>query len=138
MTYMTPPRRAIEMLLAIYATGFGLHVWWHSLLSENTLEWTGMYLPEALRFGQFLSISGLIHMAGVRINGSWRWSPVLRLIGMLGHLGGIGSLWVIGEITAKSAGYTYGFLTGCLVMVVWMIVLDVVRAAKNGGAAWSH
>ncbi len=43
---------------------------------------------QALMFGQLMSLAALIHALGIRINGYWRFSPLLRLAGMTARPGG--------------------------------------------------
>ena len=82
--YLYPQRKRLEILSAVCAGGFGVHIWAASLYSEP-LRWADLHNGQALIFGQIMSMAAFVHALGVRINGEWRWSPALRLVGMAFH-----------------------------------------------------
>lgn len=130
--FLYPQRKRFEILSAVYAGGFGIYIWSASF-SANPLEWSGLDHGEALVFGQLLTLAALIHSLGVRINGAWRWSPVLRLIGMAGHATLIGYLASHGAGT--SAAYTYSWGFALLAYGASSAARDTLTAYR--GAEWT-
>lgn len=133
-TYLFPQRRRFEILSAMFAAGFGLHIWALSYRS-NPLVWAGLSVDEALTFGCVMATFGMIHSIGVHINGRWRWSPVLRLIGLLGHTFAFAFLASRGAGQTAVYTYTWGFVL--MLYGAWSAAVDV-RAALIGGAEWSR
>lgn len=132
MRYLYPVRKRIEVLAAVFSIGFGLHVWALAFNSEP-LAWAGMHNGEALRFGQTMSLAGLAHALGVRINGYWRWSPVLRFVGMGVHASCF--LYLAWAGLGQTAGYTYGWGAAMALAGAWSAGRDMKRAYK-GADEW--
>ena len=107
--FLYPQRKRFEILSAVYAGGFGIYIWSASF-TANPLAWSGLDGWEALLFGQMLTLAALAHSLGVRINGAWRWSPVLRLIGMAMHAALFGFLASHGAGTSAAYTYSWGFI----------------------------
>ena len=78
--YLYPQRKRLEILSAMFAGGYGVHIWAAGFHGEPLL-WAGLHNGQALIFGQIMSMAAFVHALGVRINGHWRWSPALRLLG---------------------------------------------------------
>lgn len=123
--YLYPHRKRMEILSAVFAAGFGLFIWGQSFHSEP-LAWAGLHNGAALMFGQAMSLAALIHALGVRINGHWRWSPVLRLAGMIVHTALFA--WLAWHGTGQTAAYTYGWGAGLLAYGAWSAGRDTWRA----------
>lgn len=123
--YLYPARKRLEMISAAFAGGFGIHIWAAAFHGEPLL-WADLYNHEALLFGQAISIAALIHALGVRINGQWRWSPMLRLLGMVAHTLMFAFLAFKGF--GQTAGYTYGWIIGLLGMGALSALKDTKRA----------
>lgn len=130
--YLYPHRKRLEILSAVFAAGFGLHLWVTALHGEP-LAWAGVHNGHALLFGQVVSIAGLIHALGVWINGRWRWSPVLRLAGMATHASLFA--WLASRGVGQSAAYTYGWISLLLAYGAKSAGVDCYRAWK-GSPAW--
>lgn len=130
--FLYPQRKRFETLSAMYAAGFGIFIWSQSF-TQNPLEWADLDLVGALAFGQAMTIAALVHAAGVSINGSWRWSPVLRLIGMALHAGLFGYLAAHGSGGTAVYTYSWGFLM--MAYGAASAARDVITAAR--GAEWS-
>ena len=120
------------MLVALYSIGFGVHIWARAFHGQPLL-WAGLDNSDALMFGQAMSLSGLVHALGVRINGHWRWSPALRLVGMAGHAAAFAFLTIHGG--DSTASYTYAWGVGMAVFGAWSAGRDLRR--ETGGAQWS-
>lgn len=125
--YLYPQRKRLEILSAVFAGGFGVHIWAASLYSEP-LRWADLHNGQALIFGQVMSMAAFVHALGVRINGEWRWSPALRLVGMAFHtlmfaFLAIKGFWATGF-------YTYSWVTALLFMGALSALRDTKRALR--------
>ena len=125
--YLYPVRKRLEMLSAIFAGGFGVFVW-AMTFHNNPLAWADLTNSGALAFGQVMSLAAFVHALGVRINGHWRWSPVLRLAGMACHTMLFG--WLSWQGWGQTAAYTYGW--GC-----GLLALGTLSAGRDTWRAWS-
>lgn len=123
--YLYPARKRLEILSACFAGGFGVHIWATSLTGEP-LAWAGMHNGEAVVLGQIVGLAALVHAAGVKINGRWKWSPSLRLAGMAVHSLIFGWLALVG--VGQTAGYTYSWVTGMLIAGAFSAFKDTRRA----------
>ena len=123
--YLYPQRKRLEIMSAVFAGGFGVHIWAAGFHGEP-LIWAGLHNGHALWFGQAMSLAAFTHALGVRINGQWRCSPVLRLAGMIAHV------CMFAFLAWKGAGttgaYTYGWITGLLGMGALSALKDTQRA----------
>lgn len=81
-----------------------------SMPTEVYGEWITQYPAEW--WAQSIMLASTLYIIGIIVNGNWRWSPVLRLIGAAGHVI-ILSAFVIG---AKDATFGDFFVLICLVM----------------------
>lgn len=106
--YLYPHRKRMEICSAVFAAGFGVHLWAAAIHGEP-LAWAGVHNGQALMFGQAVTIASFVHALGVNINGKWRWSPVLRLIGMSAHA--VMFAWLATRGIGQSAAYTYGCIS---------------------------
>ena len=123
--YLYPARKRLEILSAVFAGGFGVHIWAAGFHGEPLL-WAGLHNGQALIFGQIMSMAAFVHALGVRINGHWRWSPALRLLGMAFHTLMFAFLAVRGVGT--TGAYTYTWITGLLLMGALSALKDTKRA----------
>ena len=123
--YLYPQRKRLEILSAMFAGGYGVHIWAAGFHGEP-LIWAGLHNGQALAFGQAMSLAAFVHALGVRINGEWQWSPALRLIGMIVHVALFAFLAWEGHGT--TGGYTYGWITGLLGMGALSALKDTKRA----------
>lgn len=133
-TYLFPQRRRFEILSAMFAGGFGLHIWARAY-HTNPLEWAGVSIGEALAFGCIMASFAMVHSIGVHINGRWRWSPVLRLIGLLGHTLAFALLAYHGM--GQTAAYTYAWGLALMLYGAWSAAVDTWDA-MGGGEGWSR
>ena len=123
--YLYPARKRLEILSAVFAGGFGVHIWAAGFHGEP-LIWAGLHNGHALAFGQAMSLAAFVHALGVRINGEWQWSPALRLIGMIVHV--VLFAFLAWEGLGTTGGYTYGWITGLLGMGALSALKDTKRA----------
>lgn len=132
MRYLYPVRKRIEVLAALFSIGFGMHVWALAFNSQP-LAWAGLDNAEALSLGQAMSLAGLVHALGIRINGNWRWSPALRVAGMSVHAASF--LFLAWSGIGQTAGYTYSWGAGMALVGAWSAGRDMKRA-YTGEYAW--
>ena len=123
--YLYPQRKRLEILSAMFAGGYGVHIWAAGFHGEPII-WAGFHNGQALIFGQAMSVAAFVHALGVRINGTWKWSPMLRLLGMVAHTLMFAFLAFKGF--GQTAGYTYGWITGLLGMGALSALKDTKRA----------
>ncbi len=86
-----------------------------------------------------IMLASVVYILGIIVNGNWRWSPLLRLIGAGWHV------LTLGAFTVGSGAATYGdsFALGCLVFALVHLFFcywnasDLWRAIKTGGGFWT-
>jgi hypothetical protein len=81
-----------------------------------------------------LMLASGCYLAGILINGNWRWSPALRLVGALWHVTTM-ALFVVGGMDAKHG--TVIMIWGASILIVHLFftawnVGDLTRAVRNG------
>lgn len=130
--FLYPQRRRFEILSAVYAGGFGVYIWSESFI-ENPIAWTGVDINGALAIGQLMTLAALLHTLGVRINGEWRWSPVLRLAGMTCHA--LIFAFLAWQGAGTSAAYTYTWGVALLIYGASSAARDTFTAIR--GAEWN-
>lgn len=130
-----PMRKRVEVAVALYGIGFGLYILTLLALGKDPLAWAGMVGIEASIYGYLVLAAGVIHAAGTWINGSWRWSPALRVLGMTQHAMAVGVLCYEGISSGSSAGFAYGALLLLLVGVIYSEIEDL-RFALQVGKRW--
>ena len=87
-----------------------------------------------------IMLASVVYIVGIVVNGNWRWSPALRVVGALWHV------FTLGAFTIGSGAAIYGdnFALGCFVfmlvhgMFVYWNACDLWRAIKAGGAFWTQ
>lgn len=121
-----PQRKRVEMLVAIFAGGFGVYLLALQGNGGAPLRWAGLNHEESGWMALAIALGALVHALGVRINGRWRWSPVLRLLGMATHS------WICGFLSwqgfGTSAGYPYACFAGLLIYGMFSAGVDMKRA----------
>lgn len=123
--YLYPQRKRNEIISAVFAGGFGVHIWAAGLYMEP-LRWADLHNGQALIFGQAMSLAAFVHALGVRINGQWQWSPALRFVGMAMHTAMFAFLAVKGF--GATGFYTYSWVTALLFMGAMSALKDTKRA----------
>ena len=123
--YLYPQRKRNEIISAVFAGGFGVHIWAAGLYMEP-LAWADLHNGQAMIFGQVMSLAAFVHALGVRINGQWQWSPMLRFVGMAMHTVMFAFLAVKGF--GATGFYTYSWVTALLFMGAMSALKDTKRA----------
>lgn len=120
--HMTPSRRAGEIIMSLY--GF----WWGAgILSDLSAGLAPLYwtpLPHDGRgFALSLMVAAFVHAIGIRVNGRWSGSPVLRAVAMIWGAICFGELawWGMGT----SAARTYSFISALYAAGVASALIDV-------------
>jgi hypothetical protein len=140
MKHLNPIRRAIETVMALYAVGFGVFIIFTIDAGLGSpLWWVGLDQNAQVLFALAMVFAGFIHAMGISINGSWRWSPLLRLIGMVTHATGVTYLVVamIGSIGPPhglpSGLYTYTVTAG----LFWYLSCKAFVDLQNSLKLWA-
>lgn len=132
--FLYPFRRRIETIAALYAAGFGLLVWIY-IQSDITspLSWLNVSAQAQVCIAYALVLAALLHALGIKINGSWRWSPLLRFIGMSVHAFII--MWMSYKGGGTSASYTYSWISILLLYGSYSAIRDL-GISLNWGNKW--
>ncbi len=95
-------------------------------------EWATSFPAE--NWAVWLMLASFVYLIGIILNGSWRWSPLLRLIGAAWHMLTLG-LFCISAMTAQF-GDLFSLATGILTVLhgwfCWLNIMDLRRAVRNG------
>lgn len=135
--YLYPRRRQVELISALYALGFGLYVATAAIANHAPpIAWIRYSVQVQLWVAEAMCIASLIHALGIRINGHWRWSPVLRFVGMVVHVAIMATLAVKGF--GSSAGYTYSWITAAMAYGAFSALRDSARAWQGENPVWSN
>lgn len=111
-TFLTKARRLTELVMSFYGIYFGTLV---VLLLDtglgDPLYWVWPDQAEQKLVGLAFLTAGIIHAIGVNLNGSWRWSPALRVVGLALHTGLMARIFWAGAwqepYGVTSGGITY-------------------------------
>jgi len=123
--YLYPRQRQIEVLGALYAGGLGVYTGISTVSGGVApLAWIG---GNQIGIAEVLVTASMIWALGIRINGAWRFSPFLRLAGMLAHFSMAVSAVIAGAGT--SASYTYGWVAA-------LLFIGARNAARDCFTAW--
>ena len=125
--YLYPVRKQLEMMSALFSGGYGIHVWLLAF-QTNPLRWADLSTGQSLLFGQAMSLAAFVHALGIRINGHWRYSPCLRIFGMMVHATAF--LFLSWQGIGSTAGYVYGWGFALALAGAWSAARDV------WGASW--
>lgn len=129
-----PPRKLAELIAALYGLAMGCFGWVAEASGGNPFYWAAW--PSHTVAGLFLA-SAVLHGLGVWINGAWRWSPVLRLIGMSAHASVILLLLLSSLDRWSSATPNYAFIL-FLFSVAWLASFrDTMRAVRGDEQEWT-
>lgn len=133
--YLYPHTRRIEMTMALYAAGFGLHALYLKIrFGSAGLSWAG--IENGMAVAQTLVAASLVHGAAIRINGrAGPISPFLRACAMAVFAGFFFGLAQAG--TGGSAGFTYSAITIGMAVGAINAAIDTVDACKAWVAKWT-
>lgn len=94
-------------------------------------EWVTSYPAE--NWAVSLMLASAVYLAGILINGTWKWSPALRLIGAAWHTITLG-MFSIGSSEAQF-GDVFSLATALLMGIngwfCWLNIMDLRRAVQN-------
>lgn len=93
--------------MALFTFGYGAYVEVYAIVGANTLYWSGFDLDRASTFGWLCLIAAVIHAFGIWLNGAWRWSPLVRVVGLLFAAGLFMCLSWLGSSAVNTAGFMY-------------------------------
>jgi hypothetical protein len=133
--YLYPHTRRIEVTMALYAAGFGLHALYLKIrIGTAGLSWAGVENGWAV--AQTLVLASLVHGAAIRINGrAGPLSPFLRACAMSVFAGFFFGLAQAGAGT--SAGYTYSAVTIGMGVGAINAAIDTMDACRAWVAKWT-
>lgn len=128
--------RALEWLTSATMMAFALTLWWPG----NTLSSPGFWEfgIDEISLAVPLAIVSAMRMAALIINGMWRRSPILRMLGaifglMCFSILSMMTLWpyITGSSVALSTGFgTYALLAGADFVAAYRSGADVGTASK--------
>jgi len=131
--YLKPAWRAIEIFAALYGLSFGLYICyiiWTTAFAP--LAWTGTTEATQATIGLMLILGGFSHGVGIRVNGKWPYSPVLRAIGLGVHVAVLGWLATHTSSHYSSSTFTYAFLGAWFTAAEWSAIYDAVQSITRG------
>ena len=135
--YLGDRQRTVEMLAALYAAWYscftGIQINWFGIYP---ISWSRMTEKEQGFFAWFLLIAALIHGIGIKINGRWHWSPVLRVVALGMHLTAM-SFLLMKTGFGSSVTANYSFIVGLLAFGLGNAIDDTVKAWRSHGRS-SH
>ena len=102
-----PLRKSAETIMALYVAGFGAFVAAYEVGGVNAMAWTGMNIVASSWFAWLCIWGATIHALGLWLNGSYRWSPIIRASGLLMGSGLFAHLAWLGAGAQNTAGFTY-------------------------------
>lgn len=95
-------------------------------------EWVTSFKAETWAIS--LMLASFVYLLGIIINGSWKWSPALRLTGAGWHTITLG-LFTVGS-SAAPYGDPFALATAIFACVhawfCWLNIMDLRRAVRNG------
>jgi len=75
-------------------------------------------------------LASIMHVMGVKINGCWRWSPLIRLIGCLVNFA-LFMAFIIGSGHSTLGDPMVAFGSGFAILYVWFIMLNIGDLAQS-------
>lgn len=130
ISHLTRFGRIAEMLMAAFGVYIGLALVLTSEGGLDPLGWIDIRNGVQEAIGMAFIIAGIIHATGVRINGRWAWSPLLRVIGMTVHASLV-IMILLATADQNHAGPLFVVITEFPVAVVfWLLALGSYRDLK--------
>lgn len=94
-------------------------------------EWVTSFPAES--WATSLMLASAVYLAGIMINGTWKWSPALRLTGAAWHTITLG-MFSIGSAEAQF-GDLFSLATAIFAAIhawfCWLNIMDLRRAVEN-------
>lgn len=106
-----------------------------SLFGRDPLWWAGISGDNTIIVSGIMAFGCAIAATGERINGRWRWSPLLRAIGLLIMGGVMGIVAIEGLDISVSAWANYSALWFLLWAGSAMALTDLMGDVRHAGLA---
>jgi hypothetical protein len=125
--FLYPRQRQIEILSALYAGGFGLYCEAITTAgARSPIYWVSESIAVQHALAVVLLFAALVHALGIRINGAWRGSPVLRTLAMAAHTAVFAGFFAAAP--GSSATYSYAW-------VMAFAAAGTINAARDSATA---
>jgi hypothetical protein len=125
--FLYPRQRQIEILSALYAGGFGIYCEAITTAGfRSPIYWVSERTEVQHALAVVLLFAALAHALGIRINGAWRGSPVLRALAMAVHTGVFATFFAAAP--GSSATYSYAW-------VMAFAAAGTINAARDSATA---
>jgi len=113
IAHLNKTRKTLELCMAIYGMFFGTGIFLSIMAGGSPLYWLNLTVQQQGDAALGIMLFGLLHAVGVRLNGSWCYSPALRAIGMFGHTIAMAYITVISFVATVNSphGLASGFFT---------------------------
>jgi len=137
-THLTQTRHLLEMLAASFGVWFAAGNLLLLLAGGSPLYWVG-WSPEAQADAMLAILAAaVLHVVGINVNGAWRWSPLLRLIGIATHALAVTYLCAaILRQPTGAYGLPSGFVTYSFVsLLLWSLAVGAYRDLLRSLAIW--
>ncbi|RMD50927.1 hypothetical protein D6827_03155 [Candidatus Parcubacteria bacterium] len=132
----SPPPKMIEIISGLLASYWGFMMLFFNKVELPSFWWLGFSYAESAKLSFLLVAAGLIISLGANMNGRWRISPFIRLVGHLIITIILTEILALGGSTAGSVAATYSLLwlisvIGCVVSLIDGIV-SFTKERANG------
>jgi hypothetical protein len=131
-----PPRKLAEIMSALYGLAMGIYSYVAHINGQSAFAWVPVENAGIALAWAFIG-SSLVHGVGVKINGSWRWSPAIRFVGMAAHTAVIAVLFFSAMSRWTSAAPNYAFILFLFLVALAGTIRDLSRAAQGKEQAWT-
>ncbi|TYO91424.1 hypothetical protein [Oceanicella actignis] len=127
----SPHPRAGEIVIGMVALYWGaaVSIW----PNDPGLSWAGLDYETARWRGIICILSSILLAIGCRVNGMWRYSPVVRAAGLAGIASVSGQLAFAAFGTSGSTWAIYSGATAACVSILVGTAIDAVAVLKRGG-----
>jgi len=137
--HLDTTRKQIEMYMAAYGVVFGAGIMVLLAFGGQPLYWLKVSQDMQTDVALLILFSGVIHALGIRVNGSWRWSPALRVIGMAAHASAM--TWLALSAFVATFGSLHGVASGVvtygpLAWAFWCLAWGAWHDLKRSLALW--
>lgn len=139
MRHLNERQKTVELLIMLYCTGLGVFIGASisfrrvfDPLSDRWPDMVQLHLPvgQQMALAYFLAVAGVTQALGISLNGGWRWSPLLRFLGVIVHTASIIIVWLhVGVFTITY--FTMIWLVLVLVVSVIVTFRDVLKALRG-------
>lgn len=130
MRHLYPSGRFTELMMSGYTTLFGSWIIVSINKGHPALDWSGLPISSQMTIGLWLTLAGIVHAIGVRVNGLWWGSPIIRSAGMLGAAVAAAHISSLPENPFSSATFTYGFIFFWYVIASMNAIRDTTTAIR--------